>query len=76
VPVPAVAPKEAPDAATRLAEVSAALAKVSSSLRRPRAAEDVLRKFAESPMVYEPPPNPPWIHEDLGKELPDQPQLG
>jgi hypothetical protein len=78
VPVPAVASKEAPDAAARLAKVSAALAKVSSSLCRPRAtraAEDILRKFAESPMVYEPPPYPPWIHKDLGKELPDQPQL-
>lgn len=66
--VPAVASEEAPDAAARLIKVSAAL-------RSPKTAEGVLREFAESPMVYEPPPHQPWIHKDLGEELPDRPQL-
>lgn len=66
--VPAVASEEAPDAAARLVKVAAAL-------RRPGAAEDVLREFVESSMVYEPPPHQPWIHNDLGEELPDRPPL-
>lgn len=51
------------------------LGKVSAALYHPEAEKDVLREFAESPMVYEPPSQQPWIHQDLGEELTDQPQL-
>jgi tetratricopeptide (TPR) repeat protein len=68
VQVPAVTSDKAPDSGARLAKVSAAL-------RRPETAKDVLREFAESSMVYSPPPHQPWIHKNLGEELPDRPQL-
>jgi len=48
------------------------LSEISDALQHPEHAEDRLRGFAESPMVYAPPDHKPWLHHSLGKELPNQ----
>ncbi|GAB2962748.1 TIR domain-containing protein [Saccharothrix stipae] len=52
------------------------LAVVADALRRPERHEGVLRRFAESTMVYEPPGHDPWLHRTLGEEPVDRKQLG
>ncbi|MEU4442454.1 toll/interleukin-1 receptor domain-containing protein [Actinosynnema sp. NPDC050801] len=66
--LPAV-PADDPDRARRLASVA-------DALRRPERHEGVLRRFAESAMVYEPPANDPWLHRTLGEEPGDPKELG
>ncbi|MCC8246577.1 toll/interleukin-1 receptor domain-containing protein [Saccharothrix luteola] len=47
------------------------LDRVAATLRRSKPDKAALRRFAESPMVYEPPGHEPWLH-DLGEEPADR----
>ena len=54
--------------------LSGRLDAIVDALREPEFRKDVLRRFAESPMLYAPPAHEPWLH-GLGQEPSDRGEL-
>lgn len=69
------APDRLPAVPTDDVDRAGELSPVVEAMRRPERNEAVLRRFAESRMVYEPPSHKPWSH-GLGVEPPDRRELG